>query len=89
MFSLIQTNTKTFKLELGRDVTRPYKPVVRSDYNEGYRSGRVAKKKIRKRDSMIKKPDPKKSAKMVQAKHSLKMKEPNSIMPVNNTKNII
>ena len=41
---------------MGCEVTRPYKQTVRSDYNESYRSGRVTKKKNRKRDTLIKKP---------------------------------
>ena len=48
---------------MGREVTRPYKATVRSDYNESYLSRRVVKRKPRKRDTMIRKPADKKAPK--------------------------
>ena len=61
---------------MGREVTRPYRPTVRSDFNESYLSARVTKKKARKRDTLIKKPNDRplinrKAMKSVQAKNSL------------------
>ena len=66
---------------MGREVTRAYRPTVRSDFNESYHaarvcSGRVTKKKIRKRDTMIKKPSKSTSGKKPMVNNKTKLSVP-------------